>query len=136
MSWSFTATGKVDSDRTRARGERNLYRLLEKEQKRVAAFIVKDKPMKAAMLDASTTAIYTAIDVIEEGVVGRAYASASWVESRYVRGKHQRIEHPASEGKTFTVELSGHSNPDHEPREGWENDTITIRITQVSPPKE
>jgi hypothetical protein len=33
--------------------------------------------------------------------------------------------------KTFKVSLSGHANPDHEPKSGWANDFVQITITQV-----
>jgi hypothetical protein len=32
--------------------------------------------------------------------------------------------------KTYDVSISGHSNPDHEPAEGWANDFISIQVTQ------
>jgi hypothetical protein len=32
--------------------------------------------------------------------------------------------------KEFYVNLSGHANPDHEPKEGWANDMISISISQ------
>ena len=34
------------------------------------------------------------------------------------------------EGKQFHVSMSGHANPDHEPRDGWANDAVTIQISQ------
>jgi hypothetical protein len=34
------------------------------------------------------------------------------------------------QSKQFYVSMSGHSNPNHEPREGWANDMITISIRQ------
>jgi hypothetical protein len=33
-------------------------------------------------------------------------------------------------GKRFNVAMSGHSNPNHEPRDGWANDAVTISISQ------
>lgn len=33
------------------------------------------------------------------------------------------------QAKEFYITLSGHSNPNHEPREGWANE-ITIQISQ------
>ena len=36
------------------------------------------------------------------------------------------------EGKDFTVNISGHANPGHEPAAGWANDCITVSITQKS----
>lgn len=42
-----------------------------------------------------------------------------------------------STDKTFKVNLSGHGNPNHEPKTGWANDQMTISVTQVgSPPVE
>lgn len=35
------------------------------------------------------------------------------------------------EARTFSVYLDGHANPDHEPAEGYANDAISIRISQV-----
>jgi hypothetical protein len=32
--------------------------------------------------------------------------------------------------KTYTVTISGHSNPDHEPLAGWSNDFISIHVVQ------
>lgn len=34
-------------------------------------------------------------------------------------------------GKDFSVSLSGHANPGHEPKEGWANDTISVVVTQI-----
>lgn len=34
--------------------------------------------------------------------------------------------------KEFSITLSGHANPRHEPAEGWANDCISITITQKS----
>jgi len=34
-------------------------------------------------------------------------------------------------GKKFVVIMSGHSNPDHEPRPGWATDVITVSVTQA-----
>ncbi len=34
-------------------------------------------------------------------------------------------------GKRFHVSMSGHANPDHEPRAGWANDAVTIQISQA-----
>ncbi len=34
-------------------------------------------------------------------------------------------------GQGFRATLGGHSNPGHEPREGWANDTITVSLSQV-----
>jgi hypothetical protein len=36
--------------------------------------------------------------------------------------------------KDFSVNLSGHSNPGHEPAPSWANDCLTISINQKSPP--
>lgn len=33
--------------------------------------------------------------------------------------------------KLFTVVLSGHGNPDHEPKAGWVNDMLSISIHQT-----
>lgn len=33
--------------------------------------------------------------------------------------------------KLFNVALSGHGNLDHEPKDGWVNDFVTISISQV-----
>lgn len=35
----------------------------------------------------------------------------------------------------FVVVVSGHANPEHQPKEGWVNDCISISITQLSSPK-
>ena len=35
-----------------------------------------------------------------------------------------------AQGKQFHVSMSGHANPNHEPREGWANDAVTIQISQ------
>ena len=32
--------------------------------------------------------------------------------------------------KQFAISMSGHSNPNHEPRDGWANDAVTIQISQ------
>jgi hypothetical protein len=32
----------------------------------------------------------------------------------------------------FNINLAGHANPDHEPRKGWSNDTISLSISQAS----
>lgn len=29
----------------------------------------------------------------------------------------------------LSVNISGHANPDHQPREGWSNDTITVAVS-------
>lgn len=34
--------------------------------------------------------------------------------------------------KKYTVSISGHANPDHEPKSGWSNDMISIQISQES----
>lgn len=34
--------------------------------------------------------------------------------------------------KRYTVSISGHGNPNHEPKSGWSNDNISIQITQES----
>jgi hypothetical protein len=34
--------------------------------------------------------------------------------------------------KDFSITLAGHSNPNHEPKAGWANDTITVTVTQKS----
>ncbi len=31
----------------------------------------------------------------------------------------------------FHITLSGHSNPNHEKREGWANDVVTVAVAQV-----
>lgn len=36
--------------------------------------------------------------------------------------------------KDYHVNLVGHGNPDHEPSPGWENDCLTITITQLGDP--
>jgi hypothetical protein len=33
--------------------------------------------------------------------------------------------------KTFSVTLSGHSNPDHEPHSGWSPDGVNVSVAQV-----
>ena len=33
--------------------------------------------------------------------------------------------------KRFVVNMSGHANPGHEPREGWANDCVTFSLSQV-----
>lgn len=48
-----------------------------------------------------------AIDLITSGAIGRV-------------------------GAKFTTLLSGHANPEHEPREGWANDCITVSIYQAT----
>jgi hypothetical protein len=35
--------------------------------------------------------------------------------------------------KDFSISLSGHSNPNHEPTPGWANDCVTINIYQTAP---
>lgn len=32
----------------------------------------------------------------------------------------------------FNIALSGHVNPNHEPRDGWANDTVTVNVSQGS----
>lgn len=32
--------------------------------------------------------------------------------------------------KTFYIRLSGHSNPNHEPRSGWANDSVVVSVSQ------
>jgi hypothetical protein len=34
--------------------------------------------------------------------------------------------------KVYYVNLSGHANPNHEPKEGWANDMITVSVAQKS----
>lgn len=34
------------------------------------------------------------------------------------------------DGKQFYVTMNGHANPNHEPRKGWANDAVAIRIDQ------
>lgn len=36
-----------------------------------------------------------------------------------------------SKDKKFSVSLTGHANPNHEPAEGYGNDSISITISQV-----
>jgi len=36
------------------------------------------------------------------------------------------------EGDAVIVNISGHANPGHGPREGWANETITVRVTAQS----
>lgn len=36
----------------------------------------------------------------------------------------------ADSGRDVTVTMNGHANPDHAPREGWVNDSITVTVTQ------
>jgi hypothetical protein len=33
--------------------------------------------------------------------------------------------------KSYLITVSGHTNPGHEPRAGWSNDTVTITVAQV-----
>ena len=33
----------------------------------------------------------------------------------------------------FSVNLSGHANPDHKPYEGWANDCVTVSVGQLTP---
>ena len=33
--------------------------------------------------------------------------------------------------KAYRVTLSGHANPDHEPRPGWANDVVTVIVAQL-----
>ncbi len=33
--------------------------------------------------------------------------------------------------KKYHITMTGHANPDHEPRSGWANDMITISISQA-----
>lgn len=35
-------------------------------------------------------------------------------------------------GKEYSVTVSGHANPDHEPLAGWANDELTVRVWQRS----
>lgn len=32
--------------------------------------------------------------------------------------------------KDFRINLSGHSNPDHEPKTGWANDCVSVSVSQ------
>jgi hypothetical protein len=34
------------------------------------------------------------------------------------------------ENKNYVINVSGHANPDHEPAEGFANDTVTIQVYQ------
>lgn len=34
--------------------------------------------------------------------------------------------------KEFSVQLSGHANPGHEPLEGWSNDCVSVHVAQRS----
>lgn len=110
----------------------DLENLLLAEQKRVSLLIVDDKPQRKAMLEASTSAVAHAIDLIHDGVVGEPYDDAAF--EGYLSTNGKRIaKRPAISGCTFHVDLSGHANPGHNPRDGWANDTLAIRITQVTP---
>ena len=60
----------------------------------------------AEMLSQAEQATYAAVALIESGCLGDG---------------------------TFTVNLSGHANPGHQPRDGWANDAVSISIAQVSP---
>ena len=51
-------------------------------------------------------ALTTVKDLIDSGVVG-------------------------DETKKFSVTISGHANPNHEPAAGWANDALTIAIVQI-----
>ena len=33
--------------------------------------------------------------------------------------------------RRFSMTLTGHANPNHEPRDGWANDAVTISLYQV-----
>jgi hypothetical protein len=33
--------------------------------------------------------------------------------------------------KKFQINMVGHANPNHEPREGWATDSVTISVSQV-----
>jgi hypothetical protein len=63
-----------------------------------------DKPHMADQIELARN---VASQVIESGVVG-------------------------DDTKDFTINLSGHGNPDHAPASGWANDTVTISVTQKS----
>lgn len=39
---------------------------------------------------------------------------------------------PAVGGDKVTVTIAGHANPNHEPREGWANDEVTVTVRQLA----
>lgn len=35
-------------------------------------------------------------------------------------------------GDTVAVSISGHANPEHKPRDGWANNTVTVSVTAIA----
>jgi hypothetical protein len=59
-------------------------------------------------------------------------AANQWQLARVVAAEILASGKVGAPEKDWTVSLSGHANPNHEPKESWANDTITVTVSQKS----
>jgi hypothetical protein len=68
-----------------------------------------------------------------------AFDASTPEENDQVEAAHKAAEaiiasgSAGAEGKDFFISLSGHTNPNHEPRPGYANDCISVTVSQKSP---
>ena len=84
----------------------------------------------AAIIDAVSSkgiaVIETLSDPTRPEMDEHVYAAASAVAGIIGAGCFGR-------GRTVNVYISGHAEPDHEKRDGWSQDAMTITLSQVQP---
>lgn len=75
------------------------------EETQAASFAAYPEPPSQEVMDQAELAVKVAVEIVQRGVVG-------------------------DDTKKFTISLSGHGNPNHEPQEGFVNDMIHVNVQQ------